>query len=285
MVAFSANKLVWPAMALMSPITSPMRSAASPSCDMVFAVRLDSATARAATSLDFMACEAISSIDTASSSIELATVATLVDAAPTLCSASCACDETESAALFSPCDAPPSRSPDDRNRASTCSTDARNCPIIVATASTRRSRVALACISTAASRPRSIMLSRNTITVRAMAPISSPALIDGMAADVSPSASCFIAERKPASGVVMLRPMSQLNTKLIKTAKDAISRMRCRICVREAVSMVTALLALNSAVSMMRSASGSTRSVSAPILRTSGSMASVLAAQRVKARS
>jgi len=66
---------------------------------MVLAVRLDSATARAATSLDFVACAAISSIETASSSIELATVATFVEAAPTLCSASRACDETESAAL------------------------------------------------------------------------------------------------------------------------------------------------------------------------------------------
>ena len=121
--------------------------------------------------------------------------------------------------------------------------------------------------------------------MRAIAPISSPALTDGIAADVSPSASCFIAERRPASGVVMLRPISQLNTKLIKTATEAIIKMRCRICVRDTVSVVTALLALNSAVSMMRSASGSTRSVSAPIPRTTGSIASVLAAHRVKARS
>ena len=46
--------------------------------------------------------------------------------------------------------------------------------------------------ASAASRSRSIMLSRNTITVRAMAPISSSAWVAGMRAEVSPAASRFI---------------------------------------------------------------------------------------------
>ena len=63
-------------------MTSPMRVAAVPRSDMVVTVRFDSATARLATSVDLVACAAISPIDTASSSIELATVVTLTDAAP-----------------------------------------------------------------------------------------------------------------------------------------------------------------------------------------------------------
>src|ERR1700680_3844636 len=71
----------------MSPITSPMRFAALPSSVMVLTVRLDSATARAATSVDRVACKAISPIEAASSSIELATVVTLMAAVPQLFSA------------------------------------------------------------------------------------------------------------------------------------------------------------------------------------------------------
>src|ERR1019366_4758224 len=62
----------------------------------------------------------------------------------------------------------------------------------------------------AASFSRSIMLSRNTITVRAISPISSRALVAGMRALVSPAASCCITPARPLSGRVMLRPISQL---------------------------------------------------------------------------
>ena len=51
------------------------------------------------------------------------------------------------------------------------------------------------------------MLSRNTTTVRAMAPISSRALVSGMRAAVSPSASRFITRARPSSGRVIVRPM------------------------------------------------------------------------------
>jgi hypothetical protein len=50
-----------------------MRLATLPSSDIVVTVRLDPATARRATSVDLVAWAAISLIETASSSIELAT--------------------------------------------------------------------------------------------------------------------------------------------------------------------------------------------------------------------
>ena len=56
------------------------------------------------------------------------------------------------------------------------------------------------------------------MTVRAMAPSSSLALVAGMRAEVSPAASRVIACARPSSGRVMLRPISQLNASPIKTA-------------------------------------------------------------------
>ena len=99
---------------------------------MVLTVRFDSATARRATSVDFVACAAISLIETASSSIEPATVVTLTDAAPTEFSAARASDDAASAASLSPPDAPSRRPAASRNRSSACSTEARNCRIIAA---------------------------------------------------------------------------------------------------------------------------------------------------------
>ena len=95
-----------------------MRLAAVPSSLMVLTVRFDSATARPATSVERVACRAISPIDAASSSIELATVVTLTAAVPTRFSASRASDETESAETLRPLEAFSSRLADSRNRAS-----------------------------------------------------------------------------------------------------------------------------------------------------------------------
>ena len=71
----------------MSPITSPMRVAAVASCDIVSTVRCASVTARLATSVEVAACPAISLMEVASSSAELAAEATFIDAAPTRSSA------------------------------------------------------------------------------------------------------------------------------------------------------------------------------------------------------
>ncbi len=146
---------------------------------MVLTVRFDSATARPATSVDLVACAAISPIDAASSSIEPATVVTLTEAAPTEFSAVRASDETASAASLNPLEAFSRRPADSRSRSSACSTEARNSRIKVAIASPRRSRVALVSPATPARRSRSIILSRKTTTVRAMAPISSCACVAG----------------------------------------------------------------------------------------------------------
>ena len=72
--------------------------------------------------------------------------------------------------------------------------------------------VRLASAWMAASFSRSIMVSRNTITVRAISPISSCAWVAGMRALVSPSASRCITPASPLSGRVMLRPISQLKS-------------------------------------------------------------------------
>ena len=68
---------------------------------MVRTVRRASVTARPATSVERMACSAISAIEAASSSTELAAAVTLPDAMPTRSSAVRASAETESAALLS----------------------------------------------------------------------------------------------------------------------------------------------------------------------------------------
>ena len=204
MVALSASRLVWPAIAWISPTTSPMRLAALPSSDMVLTVRLDSATARPATSVDLVACEAISPIEAASSSIELATVVTLTEAAPTRFSAARASEDTASAALLRPLDAvfqaaggfaQPGQRLFDR-RCGTCRSSRRW---------SRRAARARRWFRSArrpAARARSCC--RGTPrTVRAMAPISSWEWVAGMRAEVSPSASRFIAAARPSSGRVM----------------------------------------------------------------------------------
>src|SRR3954465_12605361 len=67
----------------MRPMTSPMRGAALASCDIVSTVRWASVTARLATSVEVAAWPAISPIEEASSSAELAAAATFMEAAPT----------------------------------------------------------------------------------------------------------------------------------------------------------------------------------------------------------
>ncbi|MCZ7643273.1 MAG: hypothetical protein M5U33_12110 [Pseudorhodoplanes sp.] len=62
----------------------------------------------------------------------------------------------------------------------------------------------------AASFSRSTMLSRNTITVRAISPISSFRRVPGMSVAVLPVASTFITPARPLSGRMMLSPISQL---------------------------------------------------------------------------
>ena len=127
------------------------------------------------------------------------------------------------------------------------------------------------------------MLSRNTTTVRAMAPISSCAWVAGMRVAVSPSASRFITCARPSSGRVIERPMRQLKLMPISTTARPIHRMKLRMRARDAASAVPASLALSRAAAMILSASGSTVSVSWPISPTSGSILSVEATHWAKA--
>ena len=100
------------------------------------------------------------------------------------------------------------------------------------------------------------MVSRNTITVRAMAPISSEARVAGMRAAVLPAASCFIAPASPLSGRVMLRPISQLKPSPISTAAQPTRMMIVVVRACEAESAVDAALALKRAEAMMSSVIG-----------------------------
>jgi hypothetical protein len=73
------------------------------------------------------------------------------------------------------------------------------------------------------------MVSRNTRTVRAMAPNSFLAWVAGIRAEVSPAASRVIASASPLSGRVMLRPIHQLKASPISTAAQPTQMMNCRV--------------------------------------------------------
>ena len=188
---------------------------------MVVTVRWASDTARPATSVDFAACEAISPIEAASSSTELAAAVTLSEAAATRCSAVWASDDTVSAALLRSDELISSFIDAARSLPSTLSTECLNCAMVSEIVSLRSSCARLASACVCASFSRSIMVSRNTITVRAISPISSRAWVAGMRALVSPAASCFITAARPLSGRVMLRPISQLKAEAERDHGDA----------------------------------------------------------------
>ncbi len=188
---------------------------------MVPTVRCASDTARSATSVDFDACAAISPIDAASSSTEFAAAAALSEAAVTRRSAVCASDETVSADLLrsfelvsSFCDAVP-------NLPRAASTELLNWAMVRAIVSARAICALLTSVCVRASFSRSMMLSRNTITVRAMSPISSRARVAGMRAVVSPAASRFMTSTRPSSGRVTLRPIRKLKPRPSATMRDA----------------------------------------------------------------
>ena len=95
-----------------------------------------------------------------------------------------------------------------------------------------------------------------------MAPISSWDLVAGMAAEVSPAASRFIAAARPSSGCVIERPMRQLQASPISTTAKPTQTMKSRMCARDEASALAASLALSRDAAMILSASGSTLSVS-----------------------
>ena len=108
---------------------------------------------------------------------------------------------------------------------------ARTARSLRAICSLRCSRARLASSWVAASRSRSTALSRNTMTVRAMRPISSFASVSGIATDVSPSARFSIARARPVSGRVMLRPINKLSSRPSPTTPKPMATMIVRACV------------------------------------------------------
>ena len=127
--------------------------------------------------------------------------------------------------------------------------------------SPRFSRSRLASAWLAASRSRSIMLSRNTITVRAISPSSSFAVLGGMRDEVSPAASRFMVPTSPSSGRVILRPIHQLKPRPIRTAAQPTHMMMIFVRVCDADNVAEAACARSRADSMILSASGSMRSL------------------------
>ena len=111
---------------------------------MVVTVRCASDTARPATSVDFAACEAISPIEAASSSTELAAAVTFSDAAATRLLAVSASDDTVSAALLRSAELISSFIDAARSLPSALSTECLNCEMVDAIMSLRCSRARLA---------------------------------------------------------------------------------------------------------------------------------------------
>src|SRR6201996_7620050 len=93
MVAFSASRLVWPAIALIRRSTSPIFSpavASPPTISLVFAAL---PTAASATSLEWVTWRPISATEEASSSVAAATVLMLEEASSEAAAAAAACAE------------------------------------------------------------------------------------------------------------------------------------------------------------------------------------------------
>ncbi len=259
-----------------------MRVAAWPSSVMVPTVRCASDTARSATSVDFDAWAAISPIDAASSSTELAATATLSDAAVTRRSAVCASDETVSADLLRSLELVSSFCDAVRNRPSAAPTELLNCAIVRAIVSARAICAVLASLCVRASFSRSTMLSRNTITVRAMSPISSRAWVAGMRAVVSPAARRFMAPTRPCSGWVMLRPIRKLKPRPSATMAMPTIMMPLRVLFCEADRASVARRAALFAAMTMASVGGSMFWLSMSISARSGKVRLVASIQRTK---
>ena len=128
--------------------------------------------------------------------------------------------------------------------------------MVCAIVSLRATCASLVCSWMVASFCRSIMLSRNTITVRAISPISSRACVAGMRAEVSPAASRFITTARPSSGRVMLRPISQEKPRPSATIAIPTMMMPPRVFACELASAVDACAAVSLADAMMASAIG-----------------------------
>jgi hypothetical protein len=94
------------------------------------------------------------------------------------------------------------------------------------------------------------------MTVRAIPPISSEARVAGILAEVSPSANRFITSARPLSGRVMLRPISQLNARPIRTVATPTPMMIMLVRACDAISAVEAAVVRSLADAMISSAIG-----------------------------
>ena len=192
--------------------------------DMVATVRCASETARAATSVDFVAWPAISPIEAASSSTELAAAVTFSEAAPTRSSAvrdfgghrigravelgrrRSPADRAAPRTLPSACSTELSKRRDGRARSFRCAARARALVLVLV----RGQPLAL-----------DHVVAEHDHGPRHGADLVLAAGSPECRAEVSPSASRFIAAARPLSGRVMLRPISQLKPQTDQHRRDA----------------------------------------------------------------
>ena len=207
MVALSARRLVWLAMAPISRSTSPIFSPAAVRPATISVVCPALTTAWSATPLEWVTWRPISATEEASSSVAAATVETLAEASSEAAAAAAARSEvpltlevispaTRCMSLVALATAPttPLTSASKRSAIWRCSAffSSSACALAASCAS----RIALA----------SIMLRRNTSTATAMVPSSSLRSPPGMVTSVSPLDSRFITAVIAASGRDMPRP-------------------------------------------------------------------------------
>ena len=224
---------------------------------MVWTVRCASLTARPATSVERVACSAISPIEAASSSTEPAAAVTLPEATPTRCSAVRASAETSSAALLSWVEVISRRLRgvaqlgqhlvDRCLEAGDGGGDGLAALLALALGGGLARGQAARARSWCRGTPGRCAPSRRARRA---------AWVAGMRAEMSPAASRFMASASPLSGRVMLRPIHQLNTSPIRTAPQPTQTMNCLVRACDDVSAADAAAARCSASSMILSACG-----------------------------
>ncbi|MEY9470169.1 hypothetical protein ABH992_002568 [Bradyrhizobium yuanmingense] len=209
MVAFSAKRLVWPAMALMSSTTSPMRAAALDNSLTRSLVCPAWVTASPAMRAEACTWRLISLTEAVSSSAADATDCTLVAASSDAASTSVASSVERLAVVVSDvADASSSLAADDTVSTISPIAPSKSSAILIMSAR-RRSAASLSCLifSSASSCAFRSALILNVSTACAISPISSGRPRPGRTMAKLPLASSIIAARIAVKGLETERPM------------------------------------------------------------------------------
>ena len=121
------------------------------------------------------------------------------------------------------------------------------------------------------------------MTVRAIAPISSFASVEGMSTLLSPAASLLIAPERRRSGLAMLRPMNQLRTRPRPTTAMPMPMINSLVCCCDGATACAAASVFLFAEATISSAAGSICRVSAEITARERPILPELAIQSAKA--